>query len=59
MKRRNGFRDDSHGPRRHPGLVFATFATLVFVPTIYRLLRSYAARPAAAPTEGARHAIIY
>ena len=40
------------------GLVFATFATPVFVPIMGRLLHR-AARPAAAPTEGARHAIIY
>jgi len=28
------------------GLLFATFATLVFVPTMYRLLRRGPARPA-------------
>ena len=28
------------------GLIFATFATLVFVPTMYRLLRRHAAQPA-------------
>jgi multidrug efflux pump subunit AcrB len=34
------------------GLLFATFATLVFVPTMYRLLR----RPAPAAAEGTLHA---
>jgi multidrug efflux pump subunit AcrB len=32
------------------GLLFATFATLVFVPTMYRLLRRAPAAPAAAPS---------
>jgi len=32
------------------GLLFATFATLVFVPTMYRLLRRAPAQPAAADT---------
>jgi len=40
------------------GLIFATFATPVFVPIVHRLLRR-AARPAAPPTEGGRHAITY
>jgi len=39
------------------GLIFATFATPVFVPIVHRLLRR-AARPAAPPTEGGRHAIV-
>jgi multidrug efflux pump subunit AcrB len=39
------------------GLMFATLATLVFVPTMYRLLRSHAAQPASEPTEGEPHGI--
>ena len=39
------------------GLIFATFATLVFVPTMYRLLRSHGAQPAPELTEGEPHAI--
>jgi multidrug efflux pump subunit AcrB len=39
------------------GLTFATFATLVFVPTMYGLLRSRAAQPAPGPIEGEPHAI--
>ena len=39
------------------GLTFATFATLVFVPTMYGLLRGRAAQPAPGPIEGEPHAI--
>ncbi len=39
------------------GLTFATLATLVFVPTMYRLLRRNAAQPAPEPIEGEPHAI--
>ncbi len=39
------------------GLIFATFATLVFVPTMYRLLRRTTVRQALEPLEGEPHAI--
>jgi multidrug efflux pump subunit AcrB len=39
------------------GLLFATFATLIFVPTMYRLLHRSSSQPAAEPTEGDSHAI--
>jgi multidrug efflux pump subunit AcrB len=39
------------------GLIFATFATLVFVPTMYRLLRSHGAQPAPELTEGEPYAV--
>ncbi len=40
------------------GLFFATFATLIFVPTMYRLLhRARAAEPAAETTEGEPHGV--
>ena len=39
------------------GLIFATFATLVFVPTMYRLLRSRGAQPAPELTEGEPYAV--
>jgi len=41
------------------GLVFATFATLVFVPTMYRLLHRRATHPAPELTEGEAHAITH
>jgi multidrug efflux pump subunit AcrB len=34
------------------GLLFATFATLIFVPTVYRLLRRSQPLSAAAPNPG-------
>ena len=37
------------------GLLFATFATLIFVPTMYRLLRR-TPKESAAPVAGAAHA---
>jgi multidrug efflux pump subunit AcrB len=39
------------------GLVFATLATLVLVPTMYRLLHHHEAQSAPGPTEGEPHAI--
>ena len=37
------------------GLLFATFATLIFVPTMYRLLRGSPAQPAFTPATGTAH----
>jgi multidrug efflux pump subunit AcrB len=39
------------------GLIFATFATLVFVPTMYRLLRRSKTHPPSQPIEGEPDAI--